>query len=103
MVSFTANPLFDEEIDPLLHLLALYLALGYLLLGQWNGKLTWPFGGGASPAYRSGRNDVTSALQDIPLSLGFAVAFGTRNTLGTGSDDVVSAETLKQDGLVRER
>ena len=33
----------------------------------WNGKLTWPFGGGASPAYRSGRNVVTSALQDIPL------------------------------------
>lgn len=41
VVSFTANPLFDEEIDPLLHLLTLYLALGYLLLGLWNGKLTW--------------------------------------------------------------
>ncbi len=66
----------------------------------WNGKLTWPFGGGASPAYRSGRNVVASALQDIPLSLGFAVAFGTRNTLGTGSDDVVSAETLL---MIKER
>jgi hypothetical protein len=66
----------------------------------WNGKLTWPFGGGASPAFRSGRNLVTSALQDIPLSLGFAVAFGTRNTLGTGSDDVVSAETLL---MIKER
>lgn len=66
----------------------------------WNGKLTWPFGGGASPAFRSGRNVVTSALQDIPLSLGFAVAFGTRNTLGTGSDDVVSAETLL---MIKER
>ena len=66
----------------------------------WNGKLTWPFGGGASPAFRSGRNAVTSALQDIPLSLGFAVAFGTRNTLGTGSDDVVSAETLM---MIKER
>jgi hypothetical protein len=43
---------------------------------------------------------VTSALQDIPLSLGFAVAFGTRNTLGTGSDDVVSAETLL---MIKER
>src|SRR5262245_6816498 len=66
----------------------------------WNGKLTWPFGGGASPANRSGRNAATSALQDIPLSLGFAVAFGTRNTLGTGSDDVVSAETLM---MIKER
>ena len=50
----------------------------------WNGKLSWPFGGGAEPAFRSGRNVVTSALQDLPLSLGFAVAFGTRNTFGTG-------------------
>ena len=66
----------------------------------WNGKLTWPFGGGASPAFRSGRNAASSALQDIPLSLGFAVAFGTRNTLGTGSDDVVSAETLM---MIKER
>lgn len=66
----------------------------------WNGKLTWPFGGGASPAFRSGRNVASSALQDIPLSLGFAVAFGTRNTLGTGSDDVVSAETLM---MIKER
>ena len=66
----------------------------------WNGKLAWPFGGGASPAFRSGRNAVTSALQDIPLSLGFAVAFGTRNTFGTGADDVVSAETLM---MIKER
>jgi hypothetical protein len=66
----------------------------------WNGKLTWPFGGGAEPAFRSGRNVVTSALQDIPLSLGFAVAFGTRNTFGTGADDIVSAETLM---MIKER
>lgn len=60
----------------------------------WNGKLSYPFGGGCGPGYVSGRNSVTSALQDTPLSLGFAVAFGTRNTLGTGCNDVVSAETL---------
>jgi hypothetical protein len=66
----------------------------------WNGKLTWPFGGGASPAFRSGRNLVTSALQDTPLSLGFAVAFGTRNTFGNGADDIVSAETLM---MIKER
>ncbi|MFO0846248.1 MAG: hypothetical protein U0797_28360 [Gemmataceae bacterium] len=36
VVSFTATPLFDEEVDPVLHMLTLYLAVGYLLLGQWS-------------------------------------------------------------------
>jgi Tannase-like family of unknown function (DUF6351) len=66
----------------------------------WNGKLTWPFGGGCSPGYRSGSNSTTSALQNTPLSLGFAVAFGTRNTLGTGCNDIVSAETV---AMIKER
>jgi hypothetical protein len=60
----------------------------------WNGKLSFPFGGGCGPAFRSGSNAVTSALSNDPLSLGFAVAFGTRNTLGTGCNFVVSAETM---------
>lgn len=66
----------------------------------WNEKLTVPFGGGCGPGYRSGSNNVTSALQHTPLSLGFAVAFGTRNTLGTGCNDLVSAETLM---MIKER
>jgi hypothetical protein len=66
----------------------------------WNGKLTYPFGGGCGPGYRSGSNAVTSALQNDPLSLGFAVAFGTRNTLGTGCNDVISAETVM---MIKER
>lgn len=66
----------------------------------WNGKLTWPFGGGCGPAYRSGSNTPQNALSHTPLSLGFAVAFGTRNTLGTGCNDVVSAETLM---MIKER
>jgi hypothetical protein len=60
----------------------------------WNGKLNFPFGGGCGPGFRSGRNTVTSALSNDALSLGFAVAFGTRNTLQTGCNDVLSAETL---------
>jgi hypothetical protein len=60
----------------------------------WNGKLSFPFGGGCGPAFRSGTNAVTSALSNDPLSLGFAVAFGTRNTLGNGCNFVVSAETM---------
>ncbi|MDM0111849.1 DUF6351 family protein [Variovorax sp. J22R133] len=66
----------------------------------WNGKLYYPFGGGAAPGFRSGSNEVTSALLDLPLSLGFAVAFGTRNTYGNGFDDVLSAETLM---MIKER
>jgi hypothetical protein len=66
----------------------------------WNSKLTYPFGGGCGPGFRSGSNVVTSALQHTPLSLGFAVAFGTRNTLGTGCDDVTSAETVM---MIKER
>src|SRR5216683_977008 len=66
----------------------------------WNGKLSFPYGGGCGPAYRSGRNLATAALSDDPLSLGFAVAFGTRNTLGTGCDFVLSAETTM---MVKER
>jgi hypothetical protein len=41
VVSFTANPALDAELDPLLQLLTLYLALGYLLLGQRDWKLSW--------------------------------------------------------------
>jgi hypothetical protein len=66
----------------------------------WNGKLSWPFGGGCGPGYRSGSNTVNSALSHTPLSLGFAVAFGTRNTLGTGCNDIVSAETM---AMIKER
>ena len=39
-------------------------------------------------------------MRDEPLRLGFAVALGTRNTLGTGCDDVVSAETVM---MIKER
>ena len=66
----------------------------------WNGKLSWPFGGGCGPGFRSGSNSVNSALSNTPLSLGFAVAFGTRNTLGTGCNDIVSAETV---AMIKER
>ncbi|WP_295857349.1 DUF6351 family protein [uncultured Xylophilus sp.] len=67
----------------------------------WNGKLFYQYVGGASPGYRSGRNDATIALQsqdsirttDDALNLGFAVVTGSRNVFGTGQDDVISAES----------
>jgi len=74
----------------------------------WNGKLFYHFLGGCAAGFRSGRNTPTNALsvsdtistRDEPLQLGFAVAFGTRNTLGTGCDDIVSAETV---AMIKER
>jgi hypothetical protein len=50
--SFTANPAIESDADPLLPLLAFYLMVGYLLLGQRSGNLsflgrllgpTWPW------------------------------------------------------------
>jgi hypothetical protein len=41
VASFTANPAFDSDADTLLQMIALYLALGYLLLGLRNGRLSW--------------------------------------------------------------
>ena len=74
----------------------------------WNGKLFYHFVGGAGPGFRSGRNLATNAInvsdtisvRDEPLRLGYAVALGTRNTFGTGGDEVVSAETLM---MIKER
>ncbi len=73
-----------------------------------NGKLFYHFVGGAGPGFRSGRNLATNAInvsdtistRDEPLRLGFAVAVGTRNTFGTGGDEVVSAETVM---MIKER
>ena len=39
--SFTANPLISYDGDALLLILAFYLMVGYVLLGQWNGGLSW--------------------------------------------------------------
>ncbi|MEO8718420.1 MAG: DUF6351 family protein, partial [Burkholderiales bacterium] len=74
----------------------------------WNGKLFYHFIGGAGPGFRSGRNVATSAInvsdtisvRDEPIRLGFAVALGSRNTFGTGADEVVSAETVM---MIKER
>ncbi len=74
----------------------------------WNGKLFYHFIGGAGVGFRSGRNVATSAInisdtisnRDEPIRLGFAVAFGSRNTFGTGADEVVSAETVM---MIKER
>jgi hypothetical protein len=65
----------------------------------WNGKLVYFFGGGVGAGFRSGSSQPSDILQDVPLSLGFAVASATRNIYGVAFDDVTSSETtmmLKQ-------
>jgi hypothetical protein len=40
VASFTANPALGYDADALLLILALYLMIGYVFLGQWNGELS---------------------------------------------------------------
>jgi hypothetical protein len=40
VVSFTANPAFDDEVEVLLQVLTLYLAFGYLLPARWQ-EASW--------------------------------------------------------------
>jgi hypothetical protein len=44
VVSFLANPITRQDADPLLGILAFYLMIGYVLMGQWNRRLSWPDG-----------------------------------------------------------
>jgi hypothetical protein len=41
VVSFLASPVASYDMDVMLGILALYLMIGYLLLGQWSRPLTW--------------------------------------------------------------
>jgi len=42
VVSFIANPVTRLDAEPLLGVLAFYLMVGYLLLGQWRRHVSWP-------------------------------------------------------------
>ncbi len=59
----------------------------------WNGRLVYVFGGGAKAGYHQGL-PLASAVDDVALSRGYAVAASSLNILGNTSDDVISAETL---------
>jgi hypothetical protein len=41
VVSFIANPVSRLDAEPLLGILAFYLMIGYLLLGQWSRNVSW--------------------------------------------------------------
>lgn len=42
VVSFIANPVTRLDAEPLLGMLAFYLMVSYVLLGQWNRQVSWP-------------------------------------------------------------
>lgn len=82
----------------------------------WNGKLVYPFGqscgggwyvqgtvmgpvGGSSNSSNGASGD-NNALNDLPLSKGFAVANSTLNYFGQNCNHIISAETMM---MVKER
>ena len=78
VVSFTENPGIESDADILLRILAFYLMIGFLLLGQdsrhvtWAERLrglsvTWPFGGAA--AARQPSAGATMALRLLQIHL----------------------------------
>lgn len=93
VVSFTANPAVDDELDPLLNLLSVYLMVGYLLLGQWGGNLSiagrllgsWPGflpGGDRRPAPPS--HAATLALRLIQVHVAILVTTTGLHKLQSG-------------------
>jgi hypothetical protein len=83
VVSFTANPAIGYDVDFLLVLPAFYLMIGYLLLGQWNGNLSWterilgPWNAGVFAWRRSGDERPSSYAANVAvrlLQVNFALA-----------------------------
>jgi hypothetical protein len=80
VVSYTANPALAYDADPLLGMLAFYLMLGYLLLGQWGRgpslaarllgpKETWLFGRSAAPAGESVAANLAMRLFQVHFAI----------------------------------
>jgi hypothetical protein len=59
----------------------------------WNGRLVFIFGGGIKAGFHQG--NPFSAVDDLFLSRGYAVATSSLNVFGNNCDDVISAETME--------
>ena len=62
--------------------------------GGWNGRLAVTFGGGAGANYNQGTNQITSVLNDLYLSRGFAFMNATELVNGLHGNAVLQGETL---------
>jgi hypothetical protein len=60
----------------------------------WNGRLAVSFGGGNGTQYNQGTNQITSALNDLYLSRGFAFMVATELVNQLHSNAVLQGETL---------
>ena len=60
----------------------------------WNGRLVYTFGGGCGGGHYIQGNSTGGVLNDMILSLGFAIASASLNVLGQNCNDVISAETV---------
>lgn len=74
VVSFTASPAYEDEVDPLLHAMTLYLAVGYLLMGlgsfktlSWSKRILGGLAGSASD--RSSAATVSLRLLQIHFAI----------------------------------
>ena len=59
---------------------------------SWNGRLVYRFGGGCRAGYHQA--SPPSAIDDVALAAGYAVASSSLNVFGNNCNDVISAETL---------
>jgi hypothetical protein len=103
-IAVVADPANDATTNPLKPVSA------------WNGKLVYPFGQscgggwyvqgtvmgpvGGSTNSANGASGDSNALNDLPLSKGFAVANSTLNYFGQNCNHIISAETMM---MVKER
>lgn len=70
------------------------------VVGGWNQRLVYQFGGGCGTAYSQGSPLGTNVLDNGLLSRGYAVATGNFNTFQTSCNPTLSAETAL---MVKER
>jgi hypothetical protein len=88
VISFTANPAIDHDADCLMSILAFYLMIGYLLLGQRSGdqsllarlvgpRSTWFLGGSPSEGEIGARPSLGANLAVRLLQVHFAIVIVT--------------------------
>src|SRR4029077_4990805 len=88
IVSFVASPAMTFDADFLLVMLAFYLMIGHVLLGQWNGAPSMANRFGCAAALAVG--GVLGALVGVTIGAPVGVVVGIASTLIVG----VIAETM---------
>jgi hypothetical protein len=71
VVSFIANPVTRLDAEPLLGMLAFYLMVGYVLMGQWSREVSWRerFLGSNQTLFFGSREQPTSVAANLAIRL----------------------------------